>query len=307
MTDHAPLLSRAECPLCNSIHFLPVLVVDRVIIAKCSECEFIFPTTIPNAAALQDKYNFGYSDDRIKNGQFVNALTNVRLLKRLTGDLRDLRILDVGSGYGFLPSLLNTGCKTHCDGLEISLAQNQYATDRLKVKTFHSLDQISTRYDLICAFEVIEHIPSPLSFVQRLVNLLSPGGHLVIGTDNFQSTTVLQMGAAFPKWIPDEHISCFSPASMDYLLRCIPSLQAIRMMTYEPWEMLVFRASHRVKSMTGSASDYGLSVNPTSVDGHTGSYRFFTLRKLLNPHWAPLNLSTSRHGEMIVSHSRRIP
>jgi len=307
MTDHVLPLSRAECPLCSSTDFFPALVVDRVIIAKCSECEFIFPTTIPHAAALQDKYNFGYSDDRIKYGQLVNALTNVRLLKKLIGDLRDLRILDVGSGYGFLPSLLHTSCTAHCDGLEISLAQNLYSTDRLKVKTFHSLDQISTRYDLICAFEVIEHIPSPLSFVQRLVHLLNPGGHLVIGTDNFQSTTVVQMGASFPKWIPDEHISCFSPASMDHLLRCIPSLHAIHMMTYEPWEMLVFRASHRFKSMIGSASDHGPSVIRSSSDGHSGRYRFFALRKLLNPRWAPLNLSTSCHGEMIVSYSRRIP
>ena len=305
MTEHLLTITRTECPLCTSDHIFPDLVVDQTIIFKCSECEFIFPAIIPNSEVLQNMYNYGYSDDRIRNGQYVNARTNLRLLHVLVGNLSKLKILDVGSGYGFLPSLLQSSCNARCDGLEISLIQNKYANERLNVKTYHDFDQLSSRYDLICAFEVIEHIPYPLPFLERLVSFLNPGGHLVIGTDNFQSKAVSEMGSAFPKWIPDEHVSCFSPASMDYLLRSISCLQNSQTMTYEPWEMLAFRAVYRIKTLLGAVPAHVPSAKLSSKVIQSGSYKFFHLRKLLNPHWAPSSLSSSSLGEMMISHSRR--
>ncbi|MCT0230734.1 class I SAM-dependent methyltransferase [Synechococcus sp. CS-1324] len=284
----------------------PVIVVSSVVILQCHNCHFIFPEEIPSADQLRFTYDHGYSDKRIIQGQRVNAFTNARILKKLIGDLGGKKILDVGSGYGFLPSLLSSEHNIKCDGLEISSAQRDHSSNVLNINTFSDLGNVSYSYDIICAFEVIEHISSPLHFIEDLTRLLVPGGHLVLATDNFQSKTVLEMGSSFPKWIPDEHISCFSPSSLNFLLGHMSCLFNTKIYTYEPWEMLAFRLAHRIKCLFGMITTPLLSSHSLQASPQSNTYRFYQLRKLLNPIWSPRALSGSGLGEMIVAHSRKM-
>ena len=58
-------------------------------------------------------------------------------------------------------------------------------------------------FDLVTAFEVIEHVAYPRTFVEELEEYVKPGGQLLIMTDNFESKVVKDLGElAFPKWIP---------------------------------------------------------------------------------------------------------
>ncbi|MGG6499494.1 UNVERIFIED_CONTAM: class I SAM-dependent methyltransferase, partial [Bacteroidetes bacterium 56_B9] len=67
---------------------------------------------------------------------------------------------------------------------------------------------------VITLFEVIEHIPAPREFIQKLCKHLKAGGSLVVGTDNFVSNVVNVLGDRFPKWIPHEHVSFFTPETL---------------------------------------------------------------------------------------------
>ena len=63
-------------------------------------------------------------------------------------------------------------------------------------------------FDLVSAFEVLEHALNPAAFLAELSDYVAPGGYLVIGTDNFESGVVRALGPGFPKWIP--HTSAIS-------------------------------------------------------------------------------------------------
>jgi predicted SAM-dependent methyltransferase len=52
--------------------------------------------------------------------------------------------------------------------------------------TYRNLDEVATTYDAILCFDVIEHLTlsTGLGLVQRMVQLLAPGGHLILQTPN---------------------------------------------------------------------------------------------------------------------------
>lgn len=179
---------------------------------------------------IQNYYRENFGSQRHLEGQRVNAATNAVVLRKLL-DLRAFRSwLDIGTGYGFLLKWLQEKYHIEAEGVELSLQESNYARDQLGLKVHStSLSQASLpkeHYDVVSSFEVIEHIPDPVSFVTEMVEYVRPGGILLIMTDNFECKIVNTLRGSFPKWIPHTHVSHFAPES---LRRCIESVPGLAM------------------------------------------------------------------------------
>jgi SAM-dependent methyltransferase len=96
-------------------------------------------------------------------------------------------LLEVGVGNGhFLQVAKEKG--HNCCGLEL----NSNAAMRVRELGFEiyekSLDQFAnhyqSRFDVICSFQVLEHVTSPLEFLEGMVALLRPGGSLILSVPN---------------------------------------------------------------------------------------------------------------------------
>jgi SAM-dependent methyltransferase len=88
------------------------------------------------------------------------------------------RVLEVGAGDRRFERKLREACG--------GFSYRSFDIDRSTQQDFYSLEEIEGEYDLIYAFEVIEHM-SPaegLRLVSRLRQHLAPGGTLVLGTPN---------------------------------------------------------------------------------------------------------------------------
>ncbi len=292
-----------RCRLCGSTNISHILVVDSINILKCGDCGFIFPASLSSDQELQDHYDKGYEDERFVRGQRVNSLINFRILTKRLRDLEGLRILDVGGGYGFLAKMLNSLQDTSCEIVEISSRQRQYAKDVLGLIVYADLQQIRKKYDLIVSFEVLEHIPDPISFMGALAGLLEPGGSLVLGTDNFNSPTVRRMGDLFPKWVPHEHISCFSPSSIQFLFKSVPSLSRPEVYTYLVWELQLASLAKLIKRVLkwNEGRTYPDNASPTQR-----RYKYYNVRRILSPLIAAFSLSHRLNGEMLILHSRLV-
>ncbi len=102
-------------------------------------------------------------------------------------------ILEVGSGTGAnLDLLAQFGSVT---GLEMSEAAIAFATLRaraLRDVTLHQgmcphdLVRIDKKFDLICLFDVLEHIEDDVETLRRLSQLLKPGGRLMLTVPAYQ-------------------------------------------------------------------------------------------------------------------------
>jgi 2-polyprenyl-3-methyl-5-hydroxy-6-metoxy-1,4-benzoquinol methylase len=98
------------------------------------------------------------------------------------------RLLDVGCGFGyFLAHALAAGWEV--TGCEPSPSWSDRARLRLgadRVVTGAADDPAldGSTFDLITAWDVIEHVFDPLPFLARLRELLAPGGHVFLRTPN---------------------------------------------------------------------------------------------------------------------------
>lgn len=133
-------------------------------------------------------------------------------------------ILDVGCGNGaFLAAADRFGYDVQ--GLDISEAAAQMCRSRgLKATAgdFLTLEQ-PRRYDAVTMWDVIEHLPAPAAFVRRALDVLNPGGYLVIKTPMISDATfqvvslVLRLAAGVLQ--TPAHIQFFTEESMARLAR----------------------------------------------------------------------------------------
>lgn len=102
-------------------------------------------------------------------------------------------ILEVGSGTGAnLALLAEFG---HVTGLEmeqraIDLARRTLGPRKdirlLQGRCPEDLDRLEQRFDLVCLFDVLEHIAQDLEALSRLRTLLKPGGRLLLTVPAYQ-------------------------------------------------------------------------------------------------------------------------
>jgi SAM-dependent methyltransferase len=305
----------AGCRVCGHSQAKYLFQVDAHNLLECVNCGFRFPDFIPPPQLLGAHYDSEYRDERFVRGQRVNASINQRILAKTIGNLRFSNVLDVGAGYGFFASALNQMFSVTCEAVEISGVQRTFAQEVLGLTVYSDLESISKTYDLVTCFEVIEHVPDPPVFLAALSRLLNPSGILVLGTDNFDSPTVHSMEMAFPKWVPHEHISCFTPTSIQWLFSGEPTLSLLSLRTYCSWELRLssfLHASNRFFPNRDCRKKNLLiepQINTTSSSSSAPqrAYKLYKVRKLLTPIFASQTLSSSLEGEMMIIHAVRSP
>ena len=118
-------------------------------------------------------------------------------------------VLDAGCGTGaFLDLARSRGLKTQ--GLET----NPLASESCRQKGHpvfsgyladYSRSHPEARFDLVTAFQVVEHVPDPVSFLREAAALARPGGGIVIGVPN--ELGVARLCPWDPHQWPPHHIS----------------------------------------------------------------------------------------------------
>ncbi len=97
------------------------------------------------------------------------------------------RLLDIACGVGYGTRHLTDHAERLTGALGVDLsdaaiayANERYANDRTQFRVCDAMRfEDSEGFDTIVSIETIEHLPDPEGFVEHLVGLLRPGGHLV--------------------------------------------------------------------------------------------------------------------------------
>ncbi|NQU05220.1 MAG: class I SAM-dependent methyltransferase [Calditrichaeota bacterium] len=129
------------------------------------------------------------------------------------------RILDVGCGLGYLLSGLKSGWEKH--GIEVSKFACEHAS---QFGNIHHGDLISRSYpdehfDVVVMHHVIEHIDDPVREVKEIGRILKQGGHLLLGTPDFDSGCARRFGENYRLLHDKSHVSLFTNDSMHRFLR----------------------------------------------------------------------------------------
>lgn len=186
------------CPICNSSD--SVLFFDRqkrgVFIEYddkayhekhvfCKECGLIYLNPVLDQESLiyfyKEKYRKLYYHN-VQEIEILHAKMRQEFLLKRFSNLINLKVLDVGSSTGIFPYLMNSFCdvidsiepnKDHC-----AFASEVYGTTHCNttIEAFTAAD----KYDLITMFDAFEHVFAPDVVLNKIKDLLAPGGHFYI-------------------------------------------------------------------------------------------------------------------------------
>lgn len=247
-----------SCPVCDSHKNSLELETLWGPILKCNNCELRFHKLIPknfNDLYQDESYtthsiggdleHFNYRKNRFGNER-------IRLLQKFIGGLESKTVLDVGCGMGdFLAAA--KGHFREAIGSEFSIHLRELASFNTGLKIFSEPLEKFPRdnIDVITAFDVIEHVPNPLDFMNAARNLLSPNGFVMLYTPNYDSLSIKVMGDK-SSLIAPPHIQLFTHNALTVL----GGLSGFKVVHYETRGLDISSIISYLEFTEGSASKF---------------------------------------------------
>ncbi|MCS5592391.1 MAG: class I SAM-dependent methyltransferase [Gammaproteobacteria bacterium] len=188
-----------NCPLCSSKKSQLYHTDNIREYHLCLACDFVFVPCIFHLSESDEKARY----DQHRNDP--NDLSYRKFLSQVSKPLLDrLSIKSKGLDFGCGPG----------PTLSIMLEEHGYTVDLFDKYYAQNSAVFNRKYDFITATEVLEHLSQPSFELNRLYNMLNPGGVLGIMTEMLSDNT------SFVDWYyknDPTHIGFFSRASLQRL------------------------------------------------------------------------------------------
>jgi 2-polyprenyl-3-methyl-5-hydroxy-6-metoxy-1,4-benzoquinol methylase len=207
-------------------------------IVKCSKCGFVFTNPQPSAKEIESLYPDSLHKRKRsrKLRKFVKKLYEKKRIRWVQVEARKTNknpgnILDIGCSNGFFLELAKEkGLEIY--GTEFGKKQINYLKRNVTKHAYASEKELigKTKFDIITAFDVIEHLPNPEELIKNCSRLLKDNGILVILTvfiDSWCYNTFKNRWASFS----DQHLFQFRQKDMNLLLKR-NGLRAYKTITY---------------------------------------------------------------------------
>jgi cyclopropane fatty-acyl-phospholipid synthase-like methyltransferase len=188
----------------------------------------IFQAQMPSVGAMNeyadDEYSSGVYREYAKSRDLKIATARPRLAA-IRQRTQGRRLLDVGCATGFfMEAAADEGFDVR--GVEfstvaISLARPDIRERIVRGDVNELLSREPEKFDVVTAFDIIEHVQNPENFLQQLREILKPGGILAISSPDTGHALRYLMGSKWPMLQPMQHTVLFSRRSIsDLLKRC---------------------------------------------------------------------------------------
>ncbi len=194
-----PAIPPFSCRLCGSREHHSAVRKDSksgeaLTISRCLVCSLVQQTAMPTDEELRIYYSHNYRTDYKKTYEplpkhvrraGLTAIDRLRFLSAHLPTPRPRTLLDIGAGGGeFVYMAERAGFDAR--GIEpnegySSFAKSEYGVD---ISTMGLSDLPRDSADLVTMFHVFEHLAHPQSAIERIADVLSPGGHLMIEVPN---------------------------------------------------------------------------------------------------------------------------
>lgn len=187
-------------------------------VVTCTQCGLTQLNPRPAAAELDAAYPDWLWRDELVRGR--TAPSRVDHMLDLLAKYLPVpgTLLDVGCGPGsFLHGAMSRGWQAH--GIESSQSQVEYCLAHGKSATFVAdfpqMPDDDRRFDVVTFNHVLEHVPSPTTYLRKAFSLLKPGGKVFIAVPNFDSLHARLFGKYWMHLDVPRHLFQFTPQTLD--------------------------------------------------------------------------------------------
>jgi len=188
----------------------------------------IFQSPLPTITDMTSYVDEAYTSGayrRYAEARDLKIATARQRVARIKALARGRRLLDVGCSCGFFLEAAAEG-GFDVSGVELSSAAISMARPDIRVRIVHGdvnvlIGQSERRFDVVTAFDIIEHTYDPARFLREIKAILEPGGLLVVSTPDTGHALRRLMGSSWPMLQPLQHTVLFSRKGIAELLQDI--------------------------------------------------------------------------------------
>lgn len=211
------------------------------------------------------------------------------------------RMLDIGCANGaFLKAADERGWRTQ--GIELRQKSIEIARNNgieVLTKPLDELNLPAKSYSAVTMWQVVEHLPDPITVLKDCHRILQPDGILAISTPNLKSIGWMLLKDSWPAVDPSAHPHLFSPTSLSLLLGNCGFIRChLETLDILPASIKLLKRKLSGKKITKPSNAAASLVSSSSKKNMRG---LFFCRKMLN---VPLKISGL--GEDIYAYYRKV-
>jgi 2-polyprenyl-3-methyl-5-hydroxy-6-metoxy-1,4-benzoquinol methylase len=179
--------------------------IDSFSLIKCSDCGLMYYSPAVTGDELF------YRELQKNNWYYLKEKPEFQFARKFI-DMNS-SVLEIGSGSGYFGKSLN--CKSYT-GLELSASAIEMGKE-LHIEILNQTIQehakaYSEKYDVVCFFQVLEHVDCINEFVKSAIQCLKKGGTLIISVPNENSFLKYELYGFLN--MPPHHLSRWNETSL---------------------------------------------------------------------------------------------
>jgi 2-polyprenyl-3-methyl-5-hydroxy-6-metoxy-1,4-benzoquinol methylase len=215
-----------KCLICSCSDF--VKLYDDTLL-KCKDCDFVTANLDISEEKLKQIYTENYFKgeeylDYVRDKNVLQKNFNKRLEKinKLTQQIKIKSALEIGCAYGFFAeSFTKRFLNASYVGYDIAEEAVAYGSNNLK-QNVHAADYLTVlsknTFTDVFMWDVIEHLPSPQLFIEKISSEIEQGGRIYITTGDISSALAKAQKSKWRMIHPPSHLHYFSKSTLKKLL-----------------------------------------------------------------------------------------
>lgn len=182
--------------------------VDKIDYYNCRACDlhFFLPPIAGDGPFYETLQNFSWYYEETKQ-EFSFAATHIQ---SSTG------VLEVGSGKGAFRTHIvdNPYIGLEFNDRAVSLGKSRGLDIRKQSIESHAVD-MPEFYDVVCNFQVLEHVSDPRCFLESCIACLKPGGKLIVSVPSLSSFSRYLTNHILD--LPPHHLTRWTDKALGYI------------------------------------------------------------------------------------------
>lgn len=212
---------RIDCPVCDGASFKELFRKHGEPFVSCEGCGLILINPRPIHAEVLETYDADYSKGYVAK-QAGKRRRSARWVGRMKSVVPKGRWLDVGCSAGFIvEAARNAGYDAWGVDVEpwgVAYARETLGLENVRTGMLEEQGFTDGYFNVISAYEVIEHVPDLNRFLSELKRLLAPDGVIVIHTPDIRHWRTPKKLETWEAIIPSEHLYYFSQLTLSRLV-----------------------------------------------------------------------------------------